>query len=386
MRIAVDARTLLMVRTGIGHYTENLLHGLGSVDSENQYVVFYLNAFRRAYRRSLPPFPYRNFVTRSAAFPNRLLKWALKGDVPLPPVDFLVGRADLFHYPNHALLPQWGGRRVITIHDLTVLLFPRFHPPERCEALGPALIRAAARADRILVDSDATRRDVLRHLAVPPRRVITVPLAPGPLCRPRGAAELGPALTRFGLAHRQYLMHLGTIEPRKNLPRLLRVFVRLRREGVGLPLVLAGPAGWDGGEVERTAEELGIGPALVRTDYVSDEDAAALLAGATCLVYPSYYEGFGLPVLEAMASGTPVVASDTSSIPEIAGDAALLVSPEDEAGLLAALQALLKDPERQEDMRRRGLARAAAFTWERTARETLAVYRDTVENAGADRS
>lgn len=375
-----------MERSGIGHYTENLLHGLGSVDSENQYVLFYLNAFRRAYRRSLPPFPYLNFVTRGAVFPNRLLKWVLKGDVPLLPVDLLVGRVDLFHFPNYALLPQWSGRRVITIHDLTVLLFPQFHPPERCEALGPALIRAAARADRILVDSDATRRDVLRHLGTPPRKVVTVPLAPGPLCRPRQAAELRPALTRFGLAYRQYLLHLGTIEPRKNLPRLLRVFLQLRREGVGLPLVLAGPAGWDGGEVDRTAEELGIGPALVRTGYVSDEDAAALLAGAACLVYPSYYEGFGLPVLEAMASGTPVVASNTSSIPEVAGDAALLVSPEDEAGLLAALQVLLKDPERQEDMCRRGLARAAAFTWERTARETLAAYRDTVENAGADRS
>jgi len=385
MRIAVDARTLLMERTGIGHYTENLIHGLGAVDKTNRYVLFYINAFRRSCRQPVPHFPYPNFDTRAAIFPNRLLDWFFTGGLPILPVELLAGVVDVFHFPNHALLPQWVGRRVVTFHDLTVLLFPEFHPPRRCRVLGPALHRAAAQADRILVDSEATRRDVLLHLGVPGWKVVTVPLAPSPHCRPRDAGELVDVLARYGLAYRQYLLHLGTIEPRKNLPCLLRVFARLRREGLELPLVLAGSAGWDNGETERTARDLGVGSSIVRTNYVTDEDAASLLAGAALLVYPSLYEGFGLPILEAMACGTPVVASNTSSIPEVAGNAAILVPPTDEGEILAAVRSVLKDQDRQEDMRRRGLARAATFSWERTARETLAVYRAAVENPRADR-
>jgi|OpeIllAssembly_1097287.scaffolds.fasta_scaffold67587_2 alpha-1,3-rhamnosyl/mannosyltransferase len=386
MRIAIDARTLLMERTGIGHYTEHLLHGLGCVDKINQYTLFYLNAFRRAFRRSFPPFPYPNFNTRGAIFPNRLLDWFFKEGVPILPVELLVGCVDVFHFPNYALLPQWTGRKIVTFHDLTVLLFPQFHTPRRCEILGPALYRAAAKADRIVVDSEATRRDVLHHFSVSARKVVTIPLAPGRLCRPRGEDEVAEVLSRYGLTYRRYLLHLGTIEPRKNLPRLLHAFLRMRHDGMVFPLVLAGSIGWDNGETARTAEALQLGQALVRLGYVSDEDAASLLSGAACLVYPSYYEGFGLPVLEAMASGTPVVASNTSSIPEVAGDSAVLVSPEDEIGLAAAVSSVLRDSDRQENMRRRGLVRAAAFTWERTARETLAVYRAAVENPCADRN
>ncbi|MBI2016450.1 MAG: glycosyltransferase family 4 protein [Candidatus Rokubacteria bacterium] len=371
----------------MGHYTYHLLQALGRVDPENQYVLFYLNAFRRSRRIPFPAFPYSNFSTRGAVFPNRLLGLLARvGAMPLFGLEMLVGPVDLFHSPNYVLLPQWRGRRVITIHDLTLLLFPQFHPAERREVLGQNVAAAARRADRIIADSHCTKRDVVRLLGMPPEKVTVIHLAPAPAYAPREAADVAPVLERFHIQFRGYLLHVGTIEPRKNLVRLLRAYARLRREGFDLPLVLAGPQGWDNGEAQRSAEALCLGQVVVWTGYLPEEDLVALTAGAGAVAFPSLYEGFGLPVVEAMAAGTPVVTSATSSLPEVAGDAALLVDPQDEDGLAAALRRILKDRDLWEDLRRRGLARARTFSWERTARETLAVYRAAVGGADGRRS
>jgi glycosyltransferase involved in cell wall biosynthesis len=274
------------------------------------------------------------------------------------------------------MLPHSASKHVITVFDLSVLLFPGYHPWMRVRAFTEGIARSAARADAIIVISEHTKQDVMKLLGVPEGKIHVVLCAAAARFRPLPSMELNRVLSKYNLEAGEYLLCVGNVEPRKNLVRLVESYDLLRRSVGRLhPMVIAGGQGWHNSLIYKKVEELGLQQAVKFLGYVPDDDLPPLLNGALLFVYPSLYEGFGLPPLEAMACGTPVVASNNSSLPEVVGDAALTVDPHDVEGIAKAMEQLLNEELRNE-MRTRGLARAKLFSWERTARETLKVYEE----------
>ncbi len=292
--------------------------------------------------------------------------------------DMVVGSVDVFHGLNY-LLPAQRGKAalVVTVHDLSAVRHPEWHPAPRVLAHRIGLRRLARAVDHVITDTEAVRAEVIAHLGLPRERVATVHLAASPGFRPRQPAELKPALDRWDLSPGGYLLFSGALEPRKNLVRLLDAVAALRGRRRDIPpLILAGPAGWRNREIrDRIAAA---GPRARYLGYLAREDLEALVAGCAAFVFPSLYEGFGLPVLEAMASGVPVVTSRGGALQEVAGGAAILVDPLDVEAIAAGIGKVLDDTSLRETLARKGLARATEFSWERTAEATLRVYEQAI--------
>ncbi|MBN1179119.1 MAG: glycosyltransferase family 4 protein, partial [Anaerolineae bacterium] len=289
-------------------------------------------------------------------------------------------RADVAHVPYWA--PPMAPRvpTVVTIHDLIPLLLRPYRggPPVR---LYTALVSATAeRAALVLTDSEASRQDILTHLDLPPERVRAIPLAVGAGFTPEPTPEDGAIRRRYGLPAR-YVLYLGGFDVRKNVETALRTYTWAGPLiGDDCPLVVAGRLPEHDTDFapdpRRQARELDLDPAWVRfPDPVAEADKPAVYRGAAAFVFPSRYEGFGLPPLEAMACGVPVVGSQAASLPEVVGDGGVLLPPDDAAGMAGALIQLATDSSFHAALRRRALAQAARFSWEHTARETLAAYR-----------
>jgi glycosyltransferase involved in cell wall biosynthesis len=283
-------------------------------------------------------------------------------------------RLALIHDPTgSAPLLFAGGRRVATIHDVVPYVYPATSTLLDWLIYRLWLPLAVRRLDAIITDSEHSRRDIVRHLPVRPDRVHVVPLAANPSYRPLPADAVDSILTRLGL-RRPYLLFVGSLEARKNLPRLLEAYATLRPWSERWSLVVVGARKWKSSSIFQTVARLQLEDRVHFTGFVADADLPALYNGADLFVLPSLYEGYGLPVLEAMACGTPVVTSSCSSLPEVAGGAAVLVDPGSVESIAAGIRQVLGDPARADLLRRLGLAQAARFSWERTARETLAVY------------
>lgn len=293
----------------------------------------------------------------------------------------LRGHADhLFHSPNY-FLPPFGGPAVATVHDLSTLLYPQFHPAARLALMQAELPRSLARATHLITDSEFTRQELIQQLGWAPQRVSAVPLGVDPGFHPRPAEALRGPLAALGLEPGAYLLCVATIEPRKNLDRLLDAYLGLpAATRAAHPLVLAGAPGWRSEALHRRL--LDAAPAGVRyLRYLPEPSLQALYAGARLFAFPSLYEGFGLPVLEALASGVPVVCSDRASLPEVAGGAARLVPAEDVDALRQALAAGLEDEAWRARARAAGLDRAARLGWPACVEATLAVYRKVLATA-----
>jgi glycosyltransferase involved in cell wall biosynthesis len=259
------------------------------------------------------------------------------------------------------------------VMDLAFLRFPHVLTDESRRYYGQ-IRRAVTRADAILAISQSTKNDLVDLLNVPSSKITVTHLAADPACRPvTEAARLEAVRHNYGLPD-GYLLFVGTLEPRKDLPTLLRAFASLGPAAKDICLVLAGRPGWLYEQVYDLARTLKLGDRVRFLGAVPADDLPTLYSGARLFVLPSLYEGFGMPVLEAMACGAPVVCANTSSLPEIAGDAALLVPPGDEAALAQAMATILSDGDLRRQLTQRGFARAARFSWEATARQTLAVY------------
>jgi glycosyltransferase involved in cell wall biosynthesis len=266
---------------------------------------------------------------------------------------------------------------VVTVHDLSFMRYPQAFPPMQRAYLHSQVRRSVAAARRVIAVSQATKQDVVDLFGAPPDRIDVVYNGVDASFCPAPAAEVEAFRRRAGLPER-FILHLGTLEPRKNLVRLVQAFARVRAQDTGQPsvkLVLAGGKGWDYDAVFAEVSRQGLEQEVLFPGYVRDEELAWWYRAAALFVYPSLLEGFGLPVLEAMACGAPTVTSNLSSLPEVAGDAALLVDPTSVDALVEALLRLLADADLARELRGRGLAQAARFPWRRTAAETAAVYR-----------
>ena len=284
----------------------------------------------------------------------------------------------LVHDPTgSAPLYLTAARRVVTIHDVIPYVYPETSTRLDWLIYHTWLPMAVRRMHAIITVSQASKQDIMRYLSVPREKIMVIPEAAGAHYRPLSQEIIQPALLRYGVTF-PYILYVGSLESRKNLPRLLQAYAQLREWSQQWRLVIVGARRWKYTPIFDTVQELGLQSHVHFTGYVEEEDLPALYNGADLFVFPSLYEGFGLPVLEAMACGTPVITSNTSSLPEVAGDAALLVDPYDVDAIAGAMRQVLESPTLAAEMREKGLAQASRFSWERTARETVAVYKQVL--------
>ncbi|MBK9711814.1 MAG: glycosyltransferase family 4 protein [Kouleothrix sp.] len=380
MQIGIDAsRVAVAARTGTEHYTYELLAALARRDRRSRYTL-YCNQRPAA----LPPLG-ANFALRRIPFPRLWSHARLSAELLLRPPDTLFVPAHVL--PLGAPLAR-RMRTVVTIHDMGYLHFPEAHTPAQRLYLRLSTAWSARAATRLIAISGATRDDLVRYAGARPEKIAVIHHGVSPRFRPvEDTAAIEEAMRRYGIAG-AYLLYVGTVQPRKNLARLIEAFAQtlqiverrlqiddphLQSTICNLQLVIAGKRGWLTEAIERRAAELGVADRVVFAGYVADDDLPALLSGALAFVFPSLYEGFGMPVLEAMACGAPVLAANTSSLPEVAGGAALLVDPADTGAIADGLARLSADAGLRADLRARGRERAAAFTWDRCAEQTLRV-------------
>ena len=399
LHIGINAISLLTPPTGIGQYTLNLALELRKDPTlllSYFYGPFWSERLYLSEQRVQQTAQQLKATRRSKVLPSVItgLKKVVKAIIPYPYeiARFLQQRAFskgardrrimLYHDPN--FIPyRFDGPVVITIHDLSVLKYPETHPKDRIHAIGRQLPEAVARADAIIAVTEATRQEIIATLDVNPQKVFAIHNGVGRHFHPLSQAETTAVLHPHQLTHRGYILNVGTLEPRKNLIRLARAYgslpTALRDR---YPLVIAGMKGWHYESIEQELAPMIRSGQVRLPGYIPAEALPALYAGAAMLVYPSLYEGFGLPLVEAMASGTPVITSNRSSMPEVVGDAGILVEPEDEAMIAEAIHQLLEDSQAAQRLQQQGLERARQFTWERCAQQTLAVYRRVLQSAG----
>jgi glycosyltransferase involved in cell wall biosynthesis len=364
--LVLDARTATDHFPGIGRYVANLSQALMRIAPDLDLTLLY-NPAANATRLTLPDLPRINCFASPFSIQQQWI---------VPRILRQVG-ATLYH-SLYYLMPYWpGAPTVVTYYDLIPLIYPEYYTISQRLIYRLAHYLALRAARVILAISEATKADLTRVFHLDPHRVFVTPLAADESFAPRSRMQVAAVRARYALPQR-YVLYLGSNKPHKNLARLVKAWKNLGFRNSNFILVIAGH--WDPrySETKQLTEELGLNDQVFFVGPMDEADLPALYSGATLFVFPSLYEGFGLPVLEAMACGTPVVCSNTSSLPEIAGDAALLVNPLDGDELAQVISQLCSDEERRQEMRSKGLTQASRFSWERAARETLLAY-STVE-------
>ncbi len=365
MRIAINGRSILLnQRTGIGRYTYHLLDNLGKIDQINEYILY---APKRLFdfKRRLPDFSrYKNFK-------DRIDCWH-RG----------VGPSDIYHLPCPDVIGNYLGKLIVTVHDLIYKTYPQSHTPRTIELTEKYMQAIAAKADHIICVSENTRRDLHNFFNIPLEKTSVVyngvdhhlfyPLLP------QEALHAGHQLKGFGI-DKPYVLYVGTIEPRKNLTGLLESFALLKSKKIFQgQLVVVGMTGWMAENIEGFIKKLGIQKDIIFSGFVSDGQLRQLYNRAEVFVFPSFYEGFGFPILEAFCCGVAVIASQTSSCGEIASEAALTIDPKDTTMIAQAMEQILTNKALKESLRKAGLKRAKEFSFWTTAKKTLDIYQTLV--------
>lgn len=379
MLIGIDAsRTTVARRTGTENYALNLTRALcrGGSRARPQGGESPTRPYRyRLYFRERPApglFPTGDCVEqRVIPFPRLWTHLRLSWEMTRRPPDLLF-------VPAHVLPPIHPRRSIVTVHDLGYRYFPQTHRPLDRLYLDLSTRWNARAAARILADSEATKADLIREYGTPAEKIAVVyPGRDENLRRIEDSAAIAAVKAKYNIAG-EYILYIGTLHPRKNLARLIDAFATVNAQCTmhNAQLIIAGRKGWLYDEIFARARALGLTDSVIFTGYVPDADLPALLSGARLFAFPSLYEGFGFPVLEAMICGVPVVCSNTSSLPEVAGDAALLVDPLDTAALAAAMARLLTDESLRAALTARGYEQAQRFSWEKAARQVLDIIEE----------
>ena len=367
MRVGLDLRLHAYAPGGISRYARRLAQALAAVMPTDRLTLI-------SHRKERDPVVVTGAHAKRVWTPphHPLERWALGAErLPL--------RLDVLHSTDF-IPPAWGARRlVVTIHDLNFLHYPEYLTVEARRFYNDQIAWAVARADAILVDSYATQRDLVKLLNVARERIVVAQLAASDHFHPLPAGDVAAALGTHHL-EKGYILFVGVWEPRKNLPGLLEAYAMLRKQGYTTKLVIAGRPGWLYGEIYTRIRSLELEPHVRFLENPDLHELVALYNGASVLVMPSFYEGFGLPALEAMQCGTPVVVAGRASLPEVVGEAGLLIDPEASETIAAAVGRLLDNPELRVVCREAGFEQAASFSWHKTAERTVMAYRMAVES------
>ncbi len=370
LNVALDATPLQGPQTGIGEFCSRILEALGTTPGLHV-GAFSLSRRGRAGMTGLLPPGVKALGPPGPGLPARLLhaswaRWAF------PPAELYTGKVDLVHGTNFVVPPSRQAAMVVTVHDLSPLHFPQFCRP--AARAYPDLVRKAIRRGAwVHADSEFVASEVVEALGAPPERVRAVHLGVTPPATPSDLDGWRNLLPHWVGS---YILALGRVEPRKDLPTLVGAFDRFAGRHPGLALIIAGPEGWGSDQLAAAVAASAAGDRVLRLGWVDEKDRDALLEGAAVFAYPSRYEGFGLPPLQAMASGAPVVASATGALKEVLGDAAWLVDVGDVGALANALENLLDDNAARQELVRKGRARAALYTWDACAAGLVSLYRE----------
>lgn len=375
MRVALDGKPLAATLTGVGHYTLELARALAAIAPADDFTLISPTPLTLPTAIELKRRYFSNLreIHLNSERLNRYW-WSLGLPLCLSGTPY-----DLFHGTNYDV-PRWHKiPKVVTIHDLSLLLHHDTHEAALVRRARRRLPAAARSASMIITASESVKKEIVNLLGVEPGKVAVTPYAARSVFQPMDQAETVETRNRLGIAD-EFILFVGTIEPRKNLKTLLQAFEEILRKTERNPqLVIAGRKGWMMEEFFSSVEMAGIKDRIVFTGYLPDEELCALYSSCTVFVYPSIYEGFGLPPLEAMACGAPVITSDIPVIRETVGSAAELINPGDAQELARAIVKLLETPQAKRRLSIIGLDQAASFTWEQTAKKTLEVYEQVLQ-------
>jgi len=386
MRVGIRAHALDDQVGGHANYIRNVIRALATIDPEGDYTLFLNTPLPKG---AIPGtehmrhvvVPPRNVRVRMPYWRHGLTFTDMIVPTGAESLALVRERIDVVHGQLAAPL-LFGSRLVLTLHDIAYERYPQFFAPDIVTKLRVRVPLTVRHAAAILTDSEFSKRDIMQRYQVPSERIVVAPLAANPIFHPvHDAARLAAVRERHRTSM-HFILCVGDLQPRKNLKTLIDAYVRLRRtDTIRHKLVLVGRKAWLYDDIFAVARASSYADDLVFTGYVSDDDLVALYNAADLFVYPSIFEGFGLPPLEAMACGTPAVTSNSSSLPEVVGDAALMVDPLDAEALASAIAMALGDANLHAQLSMQGLQRAAMFSWEATARTVLDVYRRTAQSS-----
>lgn len=375
MNIGIDISSVVNQKTGVARYTKQLVKNLLEIDKENRYTLY---SFFGSRKNTLP-FNKNNAIFKAYNYPPQsfktfLLMLRLLNKSP----DFLTKEADIMHSTDLLFPASSNKPSVLTVHDLIFLRFPRFYTQKNRSYMKSMAKFSIKNASHIICYSQATKKDIVNLLAVDENKISVIYLGVEKYFKRTNNRSISLAKQKYKLP-RNYILTLSTIEPRKNLKRLIQAFNSIKSEIGDFKLVIVGQRGWKYRKFFQFLSQMDVEEDIVLTGYVNDKDLPAIYSGASVFAYPSLYEGFGLPVLEAMACGTPVVCANTSSLPEIVGEAAVTINPYSVKEIATGIKNVIVDKNLAKTLSNESIKQARKFSWENTAKQTLAIYKQVAE-------
>ena len=372
MKIGIDAQTLLRTDAGVTYYTKGILSEVLKLDKENFYdLLLFQNPLEK--QRELFGKGDNRSSRYQKLFPYKLFYKLFKLGLPVP-LEVFFGTHDLYFFPDYVEYPHLTGKSVVVVHDLSFADVPHLVQPANRKFLERFVPKSLKEADHVIAVSEFTKGRIKEVYGVVEEKItVAGPAVDTNVFYPRKEKEIEAVKRKYGIES-SFILFLGSLEPRKNVRSLIEAFSLLKKNKEGLNLVLAGKPTWIKNELEKQVRELKLEEKVKFLGYVEEGDRPALLSAAEAFAYPSLYEGFGMPVLEAQGCGVPVVASNFTSLPEVAGEGAILVNPKDAGELADALTKALSSPQVRKDLIRKGNKNTKRFTWNNSSRKILAVF------------